>query len=119
MDVIYNSDGNVNGPKGVRGGGEGACAHQHKLDRNGAVVAIANVARITLADGELVASYSCGGGGYGPPFARDAELVRRDVAEGYISRARARDVYGVAIDDGGAVIYAETEKLRARDADGA
>ena len=113
MDVIYNSDGNVNGPKGVRGGGDGARAHQHKLDRDGNEAAVPNVGRVTLHDGEMIASYSCGGGGYGPPTERDPEIVGRDVREGYVSRDRARDVYGVVIDGAGNVVYADTQALRA------
>jgi len=112
MDVIYNSDGNVNGPQGVRGGGDGGRAHQHKLDRAGREVAVPNCGRVTLADGELIVSYSSGGGGYGPPSERDPEIVGRDVREGYISRARAKDVYGVVIDAAGDVVYADTVALR-------
>ena len=111
--MIYNSDGNVNGPKGVRGGGDGARAHQHKLDRGGNEVAVPNVGRVTLHDGEMIASYSCGGGGYGPPSERDPELVGRDVREGFVSRDRARDIYGVVIDDAGSVVYADTAARRA------
>ena len=112
MDVIYNSDGNINGPKGVRGGGDGGRAHQHKLDRDGNEVMVPNCGRVTLNDGEMIVSYSSGGGGYGPPTERDAEIVGRDVREGFVSVARARDVYGVVIDDAGNVVYADTEALR-------
>ncbi len=112
MDVIYNSDGNVNGPKGVRGGGDGARAHQHKLDSCGNQVAVPNCGRVTLNDGEMIVSYSCGGGGYGPPTERDPEIVRRDVSEGFVSVERAREVYGVVIDDAGNVVYPDTEMLR-------
>jgi len=38
-----------------------------------------------------------GGGGYGHPYERDPELVRQDVARGYLSRERAREVYGVVL----------------------
>jgi N-methylhydantoinase B len=113
MDVIYNSDGNVNGPKGVRGGGGGARAHQHKLDSAGAEVAVPNCGRVTLNDGEMIVSYSCGGGGYGLPTERDPEIVCRDVREGFVSVERARDVYGVVIDEAGDVVYAETAARRA------
>jgi N-methylhydantoinase B len=41
---------------------------------------------------------TCGGGGYGPAWQRDPELVVRDVREGKVSPERARGVYGVAID---------------------
>jgi N-methylhydantoinase B len=44
-----------------------------------------------------------GGGGYGDPLLRDPELVARDLAEGKITRRAALDVYGVVLDDGGAV----------------
>jgi N-methylhydantoinase B len=38
-----------------------------------------------------------GGGGYGDPFARDPELVRRDVIAGYVSPEAAAREYGVAV----------------------
>ena len=101
MDIIYNSDGNINGPKGVRGGGMGACAHQHKINTNGDRVEVPNCGRVTLQDGEMIASYSCGGGGYGQPFDRDPELVKSDLLEGYISEERALKVYGLNINNSG------------------
>jgi N-methylhydantoinase B len=56
-----------------------------------------------------------GGGGYGPPSARDPERVLADVREGYVSIEQAREQYGVAIDPvTGAVLADETAKLRAR-----
>ena len=36
-----------------------------------------------------------GGGGYGDPFARDRAKVRRDVEEGFVSEAAAREAYGL------------------------
>ncbi|MGW6459423.1 hydantoinase B/oxoprolinase family protein, partial [Streptomyces sp. NPDC055078] len=36
-----------------------------------------------------------GGGGYGPPGARDRAAVLNDLADGLITPARARDVYGI------------------------
>ena len=37
-----------------------------------------------------------GGAGYGDPKDRDPDLVRRDLARGYISNEVARDVYGLS-----------------------
>ena len=55
-----------------------------------------------------------GGGGYGPPAARDPARVLEDVREGYVSLAQARDAYGVAIDPGTwSVLPDETAKRRA------
>ena len=56
---------------------------------------------------------TAGGGGFGPAHERDPEAVLRDVREGKITRARAREAYGVAIEsDAWAVDFAATEKLR-------
>jgi N-methylhydantoinase B len=54
-------------------------------------------AQVDLDGGRVVHLNLPGGGGYGDPFERDAELVRRDVIAGYLSpQAAARD-YGVAV----------------------
>jgi N-methylhydantoinase B len=50
-----------------------------------------------------VISYTPGGGGYGPPLERDPERVQKDVTEGWITRERARDAYGVIFDASGSV----------------
>jgi N-methylhydantoinase B len=39
------------------------------------------------------------GGGYGDPLERDPELVRSDVANAIVSKAAARDIYGVVFKD--------------------
>ncbi len=114
MDVAYVSDGGINGPLGVRGGLGGATAQQFKLTRNGDREDLPNCAVVNLLQGERIVSYSCGGGGYGPPRERAPEMVRHDVAEGYVSLERARDVYGVVIDASGAVDTTATAALRAQ-----
>ena len=40
-----------------------------------------------------------GGGGYGNPHERDKDLVRRDLARGYISAKEAEETYGLDKDD--------------------
>jgi N-methylhydantoinase B len=52
-------------------------------------------AQAFLGPGQSVAIITPGAGGYGPPGERDRALVRRDLAEGTISEAVARDVYGL------------------------
>jgi len=54
-----------------------------------------------------------GGGGFGDPCARDPERVRDDVLDGLITAEQAYRDYGVAIDAGGAIDVAATERLRA------
>jgi N-methylhydantoinase B len=51
----------------------------------------------TLRSGERVLIFCAGGGGVGDPFARDPEAVLSDVRDGFVSPARARDEYGVAV----------------------
>jgi len=53
--------------------------------------------------GEKLQIKAGGGGGYGDPFDRDPEKVRKDVKNGYVSREAARETYGVAITDDGEV----------------
>ncbi|HEY1267697.1 MAG TPA: hydantoinase B/oxoprolinase family protein [Candidatus Binatia bacterium] len=54
-------------------------------------------AQVDLDGGRSVHLNLPGGGGYGDPFARDAELVRNDVIAGYISPGSAARDYGVAV----------------------
>ena len=70
-------------------------------------------AQYVLKRGETVISYTPGGGGYGPPLERDPERVQKDVTEGWITRARAHDVYGVIIDSSGSVDADATAARRA------
>ena len=112
MEVGYVSDGTINGPKGVRGGLPGASSKQFKRLTSGELVELPGGAMLHLGDGETVLSYSCGGGGYGRPETREPELVRRDVEEGYLSKDRARSVFGVVINAAGKVDVAATDALR-------
>jgi N-methylhydantoinase B len=52
---------------------------------------------VDLKERDVVHVNLPGGGGYGDPFERDAERVRWDVTEGYISVEEAERKYGVAI----------------------
>jgi N-methylhydantoinase B len=113
MDAVYASDGTVHAAAGVRGGLAGACADQERIGADGARQRLPSAARVTLRPGELIVSISAGGGGYGAPEMRDPERVAHDVREGIVSRARARDVYRVAVDVAGMIDAEETSRLRA------
>ena len=47
--------------------------------------------------GQVVRVVTTGGGGWGDPLQRELELVLRDVIEGRVSLAAARDDYGVVL----------------------
>ena len=63
-------------------------------------------ANIHLSRGDTLLLELGGGGGWGDPLARDPERVLDDVRDGYVSRAAARDVYGVVIDPGAMTVDA-------------
>jgi N-methylhydantoinase B len=80
------------GPWGVLGGHDGKVA-EYVLIRDGAETRLPAKTTIDVRPGDTISYRTCGGGGYGPPEERDPELVRRDVREGKVSAARAREVY--------------------------
>jgi len=85
------------GPHGLAGGQRGAL-NQLYIMRQGqepqTLEHLSKGAGIQLLPGDRVQIRTPGGGGYGPPNRRDAEIVRREVARGYITAETARTVYG-------------------------
>lgn len=68
-----------------------------------------------IPKGTVLNQLAGGGGGYGNPFERPAELVAQEVRNELISVEAARRDYGVAVDPKTfALDAAETEKLRGR-----
>jgi N-methylhydantoinase B len=102
MTIAYSFEGHENPARGVRGGGTGAPSDGWKIDPDGTRVELPMATTLDIYPGEKVLSRTGGGGGYGDPLTRDPELVAEDVREGWISRARAAEVYGVALRVGGA-----------------
>ncbi|WP_119273584.1 hydantoinase B/oxoprolinase family protein [Taklimakanibacter deserti] len=51
--------------------------------------------RSIVQSGRRVLLHYAGGGGYGDPKTRDRDAVRADIADGYISQAAARQLYGM------------------------
>jgi N-methylhydantoinase B len=71
-----------------------------------------------LAAGQVLRVVTTGGGGWGDPLEREPELVQRDVSQGKVSAAAARDEYGVVLVPGASegeyeIDRAATEQLRA------
>ena len=112
LTVAYGTDGAVEPALGARGGLPGGPARHFKRNTDGALVDLPSVGLVRLSDGERIVSITAAGGGYGRPTERDPERVRRDVSEGWVTRARARDVYGVVLDELGAVDQMATEHAR-------
>jgi N-methylhydantoinase B len=74
---------------------------------------LASKSTTALDPGEVVSVRTPGGGGYGDPTERDPDAVLADVRDGKVSAERARDVYGVVVEDGD-VDEAATRRRRAQ-----
>ena len=87
--VGVNSTRRLSAPWGLFGGGEGGKSSIAVSDGAAPLVRSGGV----LQPGEAISIVTPGAGGYGDPRQRDHALVERDLREGTISAAVARDVY--------------------------
>ena len=99
------------GPWGLFGGEAGRKA-SYILNPEGDAEELSSKVTLQLQTGDVVSYRTCGGGGYGRARERAVEKVLQDVRQGKVSVARAREIYGVAIDATGQVDAAETARLR-------
>ncbi len=100
-------------PWGVRGGQPGMRSSKQLVRVDGTETWLgAKSDGIQVKKGDLLYFNTWGGGGWGDPYDRDAELVRADVAAGLVSAQGAKR-YGVVIADDGSVDGAATDALRA------
>ena len=53
---------------------------------------------ITLPAGSVIRIESPGGGGWGNPASRDRAAISADIADGILTSAHARDVYGYVVE---------------------
>ena len=70
------------------------------------------VSDVLIREGEVISIQTAGGGGFGSPLERDAELVAYDCQQGKVSDQEARDYYGVAVTVDGEVDRNTTASLR-------
>jgi N-methylhydantoinase B len=92
------SDRVVFRPYGLAGGKPGGGSRSF-MTRGNETTSLPGKVTMTVPQGALIVHEQAGGGGYGDPLARDAGLVREDVADGKISREFAREHHGLDIDD--------------------
>lgn len=98
MTVVVSCDGQVNPPRGVRGGQAGPAAATYKVATDGTEEKLPGIVETVLAPGETLRGVDAGGGGYGNPLERNPERVLKDVLENWETMERAYDVYGVVLD---------------------
>jgi len=88
-------------PWGVRGGRAAQPGQVTVTRHTGAVEVLYKAEGLQLQAGDVIEVETGGGGGYGPPSERAAELIRRDLVRGYISPQAAERDYGVRADQVG------------------
>ena len=112
MKVAYASDGSHFPAAGVRGGGNASKARQYKIDKFGKKINLPIVNEVELLENERIISITQPGGGYGPPHERELPRVQKDFLEGWITKKRAYEVYGVKFNTKGEINENETSIKR-------
>jgi N-methylhydantoinase B len=100
-------------PVGINGGRAGRPGHclvnpGRPDERTLAPMSDGNV----IKKGDVMRLYTSGGGGWGDPFRRPIERVRRDVLGGFVSARAAADDYGVILDETTAAVDADATARR-------
>jgi N-methylhydantoinase B len=106
------ADRELEGPWGLFGGRPGQKA-EYVLDPDGRSLALPSKTTVALGSNETISYRTCGGGGYGPPWEREPELVVADVLDGKVTVEQASSQYGVVVDVDGLLDEQATEQLRA------
>lgn len=85
-------------PWGLFGGKTGKPSITVVYRNNGKKERWRKISNLPLAPNEVVSFQTGGGGGYGSPLERESEKVLFDVINGYVSLQKAKEEYGVVID---------------------
>jgi N-methylhydantoinase B len=72
------------------------------------------ISNLPLDENEVVSFQTGGGGGYGSPLERDPKMVLQDVINGFVSLTKAKEEYGVVIDENEMKVDTEATR-KARD----
>jgi N-methylhydantoinase B len=100
-------------PYGLANGGPGGSAGNW-IGEGDAKRAIPGKVTMTMRRDEVLTHHQAGGGGHGDPFMRLVEAVARDVWNGKVTVAAAREKYGVVFDAAGIVDAERTAEFRSQ-----
>ena len=101
-------------PWGVNGGKPGARARKILEKADGTQTIVANkLDSLAVEEGDLLHFITWGGGGWGDPLERPADLVAKEVRQGLVT-APGACVYGVVVSADGALDASATDALRAK-----
>ncbi|HBV87433.1 MAG TPA: hydantoinase [Desulfosporosinus sp.] len=111
-NIVMFGDGMKIPPFGAAKGKPGSLNYVELLTINGEKIPLeSKEPSRSLSKGTVLTMVSSGGGGWGDPWQRDPGKVEQDVLDGVISRAKAREDYGVVVVEEG-VDWAATTELR-------
>ena len=99
MEAVGFGEGSRNPPHGVNGGHMSPGGGIYIEHEDGLRTYVSVAGQTLVRAGESWTGYSSGGGGWGSPLDRDAEIVRENLRDGWISEESARDVFGVICRD--------------------
>jgi N-methylhydantoinase B len=97
MTIVYAADGTTFPPRGVLGGEPATPTRSQKILPNGRLVDLPAFNAEVCSAGEKMSFLASGGGGYGPPSGRSPERVLRTINRGWLTPAKAAEVYGVKV----------------------
>lgn len=86
-------------PWGLFGGKDGKPSITAIYRKDGNEERWRKISNLPLYEDEVVSFQTGGGGGYGSPLERDPQTVLQDVINGYVSVTKAKEDYGVVIDE--------------------
>ena len=102
------------GPWGLFGGQAAPLCRTLLVHPDGSEEEIPSKKVLTIRAGDVMRVWTAGGGGYGDPLERPAEVVHEDVIDGRVSVEGAARDYGVVVAPDGPLDLAATDTLRAR-----
>jgi N-methylhydantoinase B len=114
MECHLFGDGQENPPHGVVGGTPGIGGGNYREDRKtGKRTYYSTNGNLEVSEDQVWIGVSSGGGGYGCPWERDAEIVADNVRDGFFSAERAEETYRVVLKPDFTVDAEATKRLRA------
>ena len=95
MTSIISCDGQYAAPRGAVGGHSGTAGETWLIEDGTQPSRLPNVVQVQLQPGQRVRGRDSSGRGYGDPLDRETDRVLLDVLEGWETREKAFEIYGV------------------------